>query len=98
MTNNAARQAAYRERHLHDVEGQGVRINTVVSIKAKLALERMAKCYGATQRQMLERALGAQKRPRWTGLRNSTVRRMPTMTSICAWGQIPLRMDSMGAN
>jgi hypothetical protein len=57
MTNNATRQAAYRERHLLDVQGQGVRINTVVSIKAKLALERMAKCYGVTQKQMLERAL-----------------------------------------
>ena len=57
MTNNATRQAAYRARHLHDIEGQGMRINTVVSIHAKKALERLAACYGVTQRQMLERVL-----------------------------------------
>ena len=57
MTNNATRQAAYRARHLHDVDGQGVRINTVVSIHAKNALQRLATCYGVTQRQMLERVL-----------------------------------------
>jgi len=57
MTNNSTRQAAYRARHLHDVDGQGTRINTVVSNAAKLALERLATCYGVTQRQMLERTL-----------------------------------------
>ena len=62
MTNNATRQAAYRTRHLQDVEGQGARINTIVSAKAKLALDRMAKCYGVTQRQMLERAIDASER------------------------------------
>lgn len=62
MTNNAARQAAYRARHLQDVEGQGMRINTVVSIYAKNALQRLAVCYGVTQRQMLERLLDEAQR------------------------------------
>ena len=57
MTNNATRQAAYRARHLQDVEGQGMRINTVVSIYAKNALQRLAAYFGVTQRQMLERVL-----------------------------------------
>lgn len=54
---NAQRQAAYRARHLHDIDGQGERINAVVSINAKCALERLASYYGITHRAVLERAL-----------------------------------------
>lgn len=52
---NAERQAAYRARHLKDVEGKGGRLNLVIDIHAKLALERLARCYGVTQKQMLEK-------------------------------------------
>lgn len=54
---NAERQAAYRQRHLHDVDGQGERINMVVTVQAKAQLERLARHYGVTQRELLARVL-----------------------------------------
>ena len=51
---NAERQKAYRERHFHDLEGQGERLNTVIDLSAKRSLERLASCYGVTQRAALE--------------------------------------------
>lgn len=54
---NAERQAAYRQRHLHDVDGQGERINMVVTVRAKAQLERLARYYGVTQRDLLARVL-----------------------------------------
>lgn len=59
---NAQRQAAYRARHLHDIDGQGVRLNAVVSIAAKRALERLASYYGIDQRATLERVLAQAER------------------------------------
>ena len=54
---NAERQAAYRARHLRDVEGTGERLNLVIDLHAKRALERLAVCYGVTQKTMLDRLL-----------------------------------------
>jgi hypothetical protein len=54
---NAERQRAYRERHLKDADGKGERINTVVTLSAKRSLERLASCYGVTQRAMLEQII-----------------------------------------
>ena len=54
---NAERQAAYRQRHLRDVDGRGERINMVVTVHAKAQLERLARHYGATQREVLARVL-----------------------------------------
>jgi hypothetical protein len=59
---NAARQAAYRQRHLHDVDGQGERINIVVTVQAKGQLERLARHYGVTQREILIRVLAEAER------------------------------------
>jgi hypothetical protein len=60
--NSAQRQAAYRERHLKDENGKGERLNLVVNLHAKRAIERLAVCYGVTQRDLIERlALGAQR-------------------------------------
>ena len=56
-TSNAERQAAYRAKHLKSVDGQGERLNLVVGISAKRALERLASCYGVTQRAMIEKLL-----------------------------------------
>ena len=56
---NATRQAAYRQRHLHDDGGTGERLNVVIDLHAKRALERLASCYGVTQRKILERVLAA---------------------------------------
>jgi hypothetical protein len=59
---NAERQAAFRARHLKDPDCEGDRVNVVVHFSAKLALERLAKCYGVTQKDILERLLiGAEK-------------------------------------
>ena len=55
MTSNAQRQRAYRERHLKDAGGKGERLNTVINLSAKRSLERLASCYGITQRALLER-------------------------------------------
>ena len=59
---NAERQAAYRARHLKDEGGKGERLNLVIDLHAKRALERLAVCYGVTQRATIERlALDAER-------------------------------------
>jgi hypothetical protein len=52
----AQRQAEFRARRTQG-EGTDERLNTLVSVQAKRALERLATCYGVTQRAMLERVL-----------------------------------------
>lgn len=54
---NAERQAAYRARHLREEAGTGERLNLVIDLHAKRALERLASCYGVTQKAMLDRLL-----------------------------------------
>lgn len=54
---NAERQAAYRRRHLADINGTLERLNMLVSLHAKRKLERLAAAYGVTQRSLLERLL-----------------------------------------
>lgn len=54
---NADRQREYRARHLKDVEGTGERVNMIVSVQAKRSLERLAACYGVTQRELMERVI-----------------------------------------
>ena len=59
---NAAYQATYRRRHLQDVDATGERLNMVIGISAKRALERLARHYAVSQRVMLEQLLtGAEK-------------------------------------
>lgn len=59
---NAQRQAAYRARHLKDDNGKGERLNLVIELQAKRAIERLAVCYGVTQKEIMERlALGAER-------------------------------------
>jgi len=59
---NAQRQAAYRARHLQCVDGQGERLNMIVNIHTKRALERLASAHGLTQRAMLERLIAQAER------------------------------------
>ena len=59
---NAARQAAYRQRHLHHVDGQGERINMVITVQAKAQLERLARHYCVTKREILARVLADAER------------------------------------
>jgi len=54
---NAERQAAYRKRHLKDWDGDGLRLNMVVPVVAKLQLERLSRHYAVTQRELLVRLL-----------------------------------------
>ena len=65
---NAARQAAYRQRHLHDVDAQGERINMVVTVQAKAQLERLSRHYGVTQKEVLARVLADAERTVLDGL------------------------------
>jgi hypothetical protein len=59
----AERQAAYRQKHLHDIESNKARLNLIVGHQAKLALTRLAKRYGVTQTELLEHLiLDEQKR------------------------------------
>ena len=57
---NAQRQRNYRDRHLKQT-GEAYemleRINQMVSFSTKDSLNRLAFCYGVTQRAMLERAI-----------------------------------------
>ncbi|GAA4017863.1 hypothetical protein GCM10022212_11960 [Actimicrobium antarcticum] len=54
---NAERQALYRQRHLRTEDSTGELLHAVINLHAKRALERLAKCYGLTQRALLERLL-----------------------------------------
>ena len=56
---NAQRQAAYRQRQFGDIDGQGERLNIVLDTRAKRTLERLASCYGVTQRVVLQRLLAS---------------------------------------
>lgn len=52
---NAKRQAEYRKRHIK--EGSDQRLNVILDLQAKLALERMAKHHGVSNKTILERVL-----------------------------------------
>lgn len=52
---NAKRQAEYRKRHIK--EGSDQRLNVILGLDAKLALERMAKLHGVSNKELLERVL-----------------------------------------
>lgn len=52
---NAKRQADYRKRHIK--EGSDQRLNVILDLDVKLALERMAKFHGVSNKTILERVL-----------------------------------------
>jgi hypothetical protein len=53
-SSNAQRQADYRARHLKSEDGQLQRLNLMIDLHAKRAVERLASCYGVTQKSLLE--------------------------------------------
>ncbi len=59
---NAERQAEYRARRPYEGPGGNGerRLNTWVSTGASLALERMSRRYGVTQKEMLEKLIMAE--------------------------------------
>lgn len=59
---NALRQAEFRARHLKEEGGQGERLNMVVDLHAKAALDRLAVRYGVTKRQTLEMIIAGAER------------------------------------
>lgn len=52
---NAKRQAEYRKRHIKD--GSDQRLNVILDLDVKLALERMAKFHGVSNKEVLQRVL-----------------------------------------
>jgi hypothetical protein len=94
---NAQRQSDYRARHLKDLDGQAERLNLLVNLHAKRALERLAACYAVTQREVLE-GLKAQGSAAWQDLATDRVivndeislsvvivRCTPTPTGLLRW-------------
>jgi hypothetical protein len=72
---NAARQAAYGRRHLNEVDTiDSARLNMVVPVAAKRTLERLAKCYAVTQREILNRLLADAERIVTDGMRGRALR------------------------
>jgi uncharacterized protein YbgA (DUF1722 family) len=59
---SAERQAAFRLRHLKDLEGGAERLSMIVSLHTKRKLERLACHQGITQRAALERLLADAER------------------------------------
>jgi hypothetical protein len=55
--NPAARQAAYRQKHLHDLDSTKARLNLILDQHVKLALARLAHHQGLTQTALLEKLL-----------------------------------------
>jgi hypothetical protein len=53
----AERQAAYRRRHLKDIDADMERLTMMVSVQAKRQLERLSAACGISQRSMLESLL-----------------------------------------
>jgi hypothetical protein len=74
---NAERQAAYRARHLKSEDGRGERLNLVVDLHAKACLARLARHYGTSQRQVLERLLGDAELAVLEGLRDKSAYEAP---------------------
>ncbi len=54
LSSNAQRQADYRRRHLKSEDSHLQRLSLMVDQHVKFALQRLATCYGVTQRSMLE--------------------------------------------
>lgn len=52
---NAEKQARYREKHLKGVDGGKERLQAIISVNAKLALDRLAQHHGVTLAALVER-------------------------------------------
>ena len=87
---NAERQAAYRVRHLRNEGGKSGRLNFVVDLHAKQALERLATCYAVTQRVILERLLVEVERATLDG-----VATVPTGHADYYEGRLRLSLDDV---
>jgi hypothetical protein len=53
----AERQAAYRQRHLKDIDGTKARLNLLIDQQAKFALERLSLSYAVTKQDLLHRLI-----------------------------------------
>ncbi len=72
----AERQAAYRRRHLDEIDTlDSARLNMIVSTATKRALERLALRYAVTQREMLQRIVEKAEQTTTRDLSNSELRR-----------------------
>jgi macrodomain Ter protein organizer (MatP/YcbG family) len=72
----AERQAAYRRRHLNEVDTlDSARLNTVVPVATKRALVRLAKRYAVTQRETLVKLIEDAERTVTQELTSADLRR-----------------------
>jgi hypothetical protein len=72
----AERQAAYRRRHLDDIDTlDSARLNMIVPTATKRALERLAVRYAVTHRAMLVRLVEDAERAATSDLSSSELRR-----------------------
>ena len=75
-TSAAERQAAYRDRHLHEVESlDSARLNMIVPVATKRGLERLARRYAVTQRDMLGKLVSDAERVVTDGMSTAHLRR-----------------------
>lgn len=73
---SAERQAVYRRRHLDEVDTiDSARLNMIVPVATKRALERLAMRYAVTQREMLGKLIGDAERAATDGMRSADLRR-----------------------
>lgn len=73
---SAERQAVYRRRHLNEVDTVDcARLNFIIPVAAKRALERLSKRYAVTQRDMLRRLIGDAERAATDGMPTAELRR-----------------------
>lgn len=73
---SAERQAAYRRRHLNEVDtADSARLNMIIPVATKRALERFAMRYAVTQREMLRKLIGDAERAATDGMPSADLRR-----------------------
>lgn len=68
MKTAAERQAAYRQKHLKDVDGTKARLNVILDHQAKTALARLAKHQNAPQADVLARLILAEQERTLAGM------------------------------
>lgn len=82
VATGAERQAAYRRRHLDEIDSlDSARLNMIVPTATKRALERLAMRYAVTQRVMLVKIVEDAERAATSDLSSSELRRYYGTTS-----------------
>lgn len=70
---NASRQAAYRQRHIKDVDGSKARLNVFVDVSTKAALNRLVVRYAVTQGALLDKLIQDEEKRVLGGLNHDEI-------------------------